>query len=171
MELTEASNLAQELMQRYGLTEWSFFFNRNKRRLGVCRQHAKTIELSEHYVVRNSLHHVRDTILHEIAHALVGTDHGHDEVWRAKCLELGCAPRACDNAAAMPVGEWQATCPGCRELFNRHRKPRNLRSLYCLACGPDKGKLIFASPRASYNRRIERAVKRPEAVQLMLNLF
>jgi len=32
---------------------------------------------------------VRDTLLHEIAHALVGTAHGHDEVWKAKCLEIG----------------------------------------------------------------------------------
>lgn len=170
MELAEAANLAQELMQRHGLDKWSFSFNRNKRRLGVCREHVKTIELSEHYVIRNSYQHVRDTVLHEIAHALVGTHHGHDEVWRDQCRQLGCAAKACDNAASMPVGEWQATCPGCRELFNRHRKPRNLRSLYCLACGPDKGKLVFASPRVSYTKRVVRAEQR-ETVQLMLNLF
>ena len=45
---------------------------------------------------------VRDTILHEIAHALVGPGHGHDAVWKAKCVEVGAKPEA---AAATP------TCP------------------------------------------------------------
>jgi SWI/SNF-related matrix-associated actin-dependent regulator 1 of chromatin subfamily A len=32
----------------------------------------------------------KDTILHEIAHAIVGPHHGHDEVWRGKAVEIGC---------------------------------------------------------------------------------
>jgi hypothetical protein len=53
----------------------------------------------------NPIPKTRDTILHEIAHALT-PGHNHDSVWRAKSIEIGCdgkrcygsdvrAPRAC----------------------------------------------------------------------------
>src|SRR5690242_13087862 len=82
----EARRLACELLDVHGLEGWSFAFNRSKRDLGICRFGPRLIELSVHFVERNAGKVVRDTLLHEIAHALVGPGHGHDAVWRRMCL-------------------------------------------------------------------------------------
>lgn len=135
-------SLAGELMTRHGLNGWAFRFNRRKRALGLCRYAARVIELSIYFVDRNSLEEIRDTVLHEIAHALVGPDHGHDAVWRAKCLEVGARPERCGQAD-MPEGRWQARCGGCGSQFSRHRKPQRLKGWFCRACGPERGGLTW----------------------------
>jgi predicted SprT family Zn-dependent metalloprotease len=135
-------NLAEELMARHGLAGWTFGFNRRKRTLGLCHHAARIIELSIYFVERNCLEEIRDTILHEIAHALVGPEHGHDVVWRAKCREVGARPERCGQAD-MPEGRWQARCNGCGSLFSRHRKPRRLKGWFCRACGPERGGLSW----------------------------
>ena len=145
MDLDKAKILARDLMNLYGLEEWSFKLNGRKRQLGVCKGSIKQIELSSHYVHQNAEAHVKDTILHEIAHALVGVEHGHSEVWKKMCLRVGCLPKACDETAILPKGAWQARCPGCMTHFNRHRKPQRLTGLYCKRCGPIKGRLLFAN--------------------------
>ena len=161
MQLSEAHDLAERFLDFHELTlrGWTFRFNRNKRRLGVCKQDERRIELSEHYVRHNNREHVIDTILHEIAHALVGTQHGHDDVWKSMCLRIGASPASCSSTAVMPEGYWQARCPGCTTVFTRHRRPRRLRGRYCVACGPERGQLIFSDvrvPRAP--RRIPAAM-------------
>jgi predicted SprT family Zn-dependent metalloprotease len=177
MEIAEAHDLAQRLIDFHGLTSrgWTFRFNRNKRRLGVCKQDDRRIELSEHYVHRNTREHVIDTILHEIAHALVGTQHGHDDIWKAMCLRIGASPASCSTTAVMPEGYWQAKCPGCATIFSRHRRPRRLRGRYCVACGPDRGQLVFADVRVVKPPRritlVEPIVAQEKPKQLLLKLL
>jgi predicted SprT family Zn-dependent metalloprotease len=138
----QVRNLALGLMTQHGLKGWSFDFNRHKRTLGVCRYEARAIELSVYLVYHNGPDEVRDTILHEIAHALVGPGHGHDAVWKAKAVEIGARPRSCGDAE-MPRGRWQAQCPRCGQDFSRHRRPRRLTGWFCQACGPERGKLTW----------------------------
>lgn len=144
--LTQAKTLATQLMALHGLTDWQFAFNTNKRRAGVCRYPVRgrpgRIELSKPYVVRNPTDEVRDTILHEIAHALVGPRHGHDDVWKAKCVEVGARPERCyGEAVEMPKGRWRATCGGCGREHDRHRRPKSLNGWHCRRCGKDRGAL------------------------------
>lgn len=129
------------LLQQHGLAGWRFVWNRRKTCMGLCRYERQTIELSAYFVARNGVEDIRDTLLHEIAHALVGEGHGHDSVWEAKCRELGAIPRRCGQAN-MPAGAWQATCPGCTTRFSRHRRPARGK-YYCKPCGPDRGGLAF----------------------------
>jgi predicted SprT family Zn-dependent metalloprotease len=170
MDLDHATEIALRLIRQRGLVDWSFKLNNNKRRLGACKEYIKCIELSQQYVLRNNIEHVTDTILHEIAHALVGVAHGHDQVWKEMCIRLGCTPKACEDEVDMPEGDWRAHCPSCKQLFHRHRKPVSLRGMYCIPCGPEAGRLTFSNAKINYQKRVEKA-SGSEHVQLMLKIF
>ncbi len=94
----EVRRLALRLMAQHGLHDWRFGYNKRKRSMGVCHYQGKLIELSVYLVDRNGEEEVRDTILHEIAHALVGPGHGHDKVCKRKCLKVGARPQRCGQA-------------------------------------------------------------------------
>lgn len=135
--------LASHLLAAHGLNDWSFSFNRSKREMGLCLYDPKLIQLSVHFVLLNDDAAVRDTLLHEIAHALVGPGHGHDRVWKRRCLEVGAIPeRLCDDVN-MPIGRWQAICGGCGMLHHRHRRPKHLIGWWCRHCGRERGRLAW----------------------------
>jgi predicted SprT family Zn-dependent metalloprotease len=140
----EVRRLALELMARHGLRGWSFAFNRSKLRLGLCRYGPQVIELSIHFIERNSEASIRDTLLHEIAHALAGRAAGHGSLWQTWCRRLGANPERLSFDAQMPQGRWQARCPGCGMLHDRHRKPKWMRGWSCRRCGPERGQLTWA---------------------------
>jgi predicted SprT family Zn-dependent metalloprotease len=139
---SQAQQLAVQLMKTHGLHDWRFQFNRRKETMGLCVYTRRIIELSLHFVERNPIEEIRDTILHEIAHALVGHEHGHDRVWQRKCIEIGARPERCGKAE-MPEGKWLAGCASCGKAFHRHRKPRRGRTWFCRGCGQERGKLTW----------------------------
>ena len=91
--LTYCYALASKLMTDHGLTEqgWKFDFSTSARRIAVCKHRIKTIEFSLHRLGSDRAA-IKDIILHEIAHALVGPKHGHDATWRAMCVRIGAKP-------------------------------------------------------------------------------
>jgi predicted SprT family Zn-dependent metalloprotease len=123
MILQDAEALAHQLMSVHGLSHWHFRFDRAVRRFGFCRYRVRRITLSKRFTLLNSEPEIRNTILHEIAHALVGPHHGHGRAWRAKARELGCnGSRCCDRSVVAPSAKWVAECPGCRRVVRRHRR-------------------------------------------------
>lgn len=136
MLLSEAKALAIELMDKHGLLDlrWSFEFDNAKRRFGCCRYGSKKITLSKELVSLNDTARVTNTILHEIAHALVGHGHGHDSVWKRKALEIGCDGNRCFSSKNTTLVEanYQAVCKKCGHTHNRHRLPK--RQTSCGAC-------------------------------------
>lgn len=131
MNINDAYTLATDLMRVYGLTTWVFEFDRARTRLGQCRYGSRTITLSAPLVIRNSESVVRNTILHEIAHALVPGDH-HGDRWRAKALEIGCTGERCFGSDVVtPTKRRIGRCPGCGLETRRHTVRRGLA---CTAC-------------------------------------
>jgi len=156
----EAHQLARHLLAVHRLSDWSFAFNRSKRQMGCCLYGPKTILLSRHFVERNSWDLIRDTLLHEIAHALVGPGHGHDAAWKAMCLRVGAKPERLSNEPDMPQGRWQASCNNCGVRFHKHRRPKRMKGWFCRRCGPDRGALVWslylACPASNGNGHVPR---------------
>jgi predicted SprT family Zn-dependent metalloprotease len=142
VQLFAAAALARRLMDQHGLREWGLAFDNAKTRAGVCRPSVRQLGLSRPLTQLHSDEEVRDTILHEIAHALVGTGHRHDGIWRAKAREIGCTGDRCVSSDAGQLSsDWTGRCPA-GHTFRRHRRP--MRAMSCSACSPafDPGALI-----------------------------
>jgi len=134
--LGAAIDLAAHLMQEHGLTGWRIKLDHARRRAGQCDFSNRIISLSRLYVRHATPEHIRDTILHEISHALVGPRHGHDAVWRQKAREIGCTATRC-HTLSFARARWVMRCPnGCFEV-ERHRRKSGL---VCASC---KGAVVF----------------------------
>jgi hypothetical protein len=133
VDLAEARRLAAELMTEHGLKDWRLAFDNARARFGFCRPARREIGLSRHLTLLSSEDEVRNTLLHEIAHALVGPQHGHDDVWRARALAIGCDGTRTDDLPEGAEGPWEGRCPA-GHVVHQHRRPTRVRS--CSTCTP-----------------------------------
>jgi predicted SprT family Zn-dependent metalloprotease len=132
LDLRTALIDARRRLHEHGLHDWTVGLDRAKRRAGACYFASRTISLSRPLTLLHDEAEVRDTVLHEIAHALVGPAHGHDAVWQAKAREIGCTGTRCLPADAPKVdGNWTGTCPA-GHAHTSHRRPERVRS--CPRC-------------------------------------
>ncbi len=134
MTLAEARQLATRLMRQHKLLpEWSFRFDRSKVRFGKCNYAKKEISLSRYLAALNSEAEVRDTILHEIAHALAPRGAGHGPKWRRLALVIGCNGMRCyGDEVVRPAPKYVGTCPSCKRVIYRHRRT----VIACGRCSP-----------------------------------
>jgi hypothetical protein len=132
VDLDQARRLAHELIDEHGLAGWRFEFDRAKRRAGICRHGQKVIGLSAPITRLHPETEVRDTLLHEIAHALAGPRAGHGPAWTATARRIGCSAERCvpEDAPAVP-GSWVGVCSRGHSV-DRHRRPE--RVLLCTLC-------------------------------------
>jgi SprT protein len=130
MTLSEVQELAHCLMRKHNLVpEWTFRFDRSRVRFGLCNYKKKVISLSRHLVELNSEDEIRETILHEIAHALAPRGAGHGPKWRSIAVSIGCNGRRCyGDEVTRPRPKYKGTCPGCKRIVYRHRRT-------VIACG------------------------------------
>lgn len=122
MELTQAKQLAQDLMRLHNLTGWNFKFDNAKTRVGFCRYRFKTISLSKYFVPKLTSEEVKDTILHEIAHAFTGKKNGHNHIWQQKAREIGCNAERLYRGEARVKPKFKGICPVCGKTIYRHRR-------------------------------------------------
>lgn len=136
MDLSKAFEMAMNEFGRHQLIDWTFKIDRCKRRFGNCSYNRRTISLSGPLTLLNSESEVRDTILHEIAHALVGRGHHHDITWQQKAASIGARPIRCYGAdIAVPTPKYIGRCTGCSAEWKRYKiTGRMLRSGYHPAC-------------------------------------
>jgi predicted SprT family Zn-dependent metalloprotease len=136
LNLFEARHLATTLLRQHELHDWTFRFDHARRRFGSCQPTRRLITLSRALTLLNGINQVRDTILHEIAHALTPGDN-HGAKWRAMCRRIGAKPERCyanDEviAPARREAPFQIGCTKCLWWVDRRRVTR--RQLQCKTC-------------------------------------
>lgn len=126
MRLIDAKVIADKKLIEHGLDNWTFKFDNAKKRFGVCRHTPKIISMSRSLVELNSEEQFMDTLLHEIAHALVGSGNGHNHIWKSKCVEIGCRPVRCYSSKTVKgvKGKYTLICENCGSKSERHKKTR-----------------------------------------------
>jgi predicted SprT family Zn-dependent metalloprotease len=138
--IERALHEARELIRLHGLhlLGWRAEVDNAKRRLGLCSHRKRVISLAHLHCLHSSPEAIRNTILHEIAHALVGPGKGHGPAWQAMASKIGARPERCStiedydkhNAGA----PWVAAC-GCQKFY-RYKKPR-AGKYFCKRCKAD----------------------------------
>ena len=120
-------------LEEHGLTTlgWSAGWDRARRRIGACWPKRKQITLSRVLTELNAEDQVRDTILHELAHALTFERHGrvrsHGAEWKAIARSLGASPRACSANGVLQPGRFALVHRLTGEVFRTYqRQPRQL---------------------------------------------
>ena len=133
--LIEIRQWAIEQMNQWGLIEknWAFVWdNKARRRYGQCRYSKKEIGVTKKLALINTIEETKDVVLHEIAHALSGARHGHDNVWKGWCRKVGARPERCYKPESK--GGTVKTVEGKYKLVNKdtgevyatyHRKPKH----------------------------------------------
>lgn len=130
---------AAEGMLRHGLDDWAFGFGRGKRTLGTTRVRAGaatgTIRISRHLVTDGTAEMLRDTLLHEIAHAVAYVRHGraamnHGPLWRAVAREIGARPEATCRAGPLVPAPHVLVCGRCGAEVGLYRRPKHPAEAY-----------------------------------------
>ena len=138
--------MAEELLSLHGLTDWSFRLDHARQRCGSCNYRDREISVSRHFAKLNDETEIRNTLLHEIAHALVGPNNAHNAKWQTVAKRIGARPEATNPNAEMPAPKWLLVCDDCNQVVaHRHRRQLNLERVRCAHCAPSGGKLRWKS--------------------------
>ena len=128
--LADIAAQANALFAQHQLTGWSFQFDNGRKRAGCCNYSQRVISVSHEYARHASAEDIRDTLLHEIAHALVGQAHGHDEVWRVQAVAIGCTGSRCHDLQFTPPRYIVRCAKGCWTATTERRQ----RGAICRQC-------------------------------------
>ena len=140
MGTTEVYKLVNDLMLKHTeLKTWGFAFHNKKVSFGTCSYSRKMIYLSSYFFSSMTDEAIKNVLTHEIAHALT-KGHGHDYIWRRKCIELGGNGERTENIEniihnnTVLQSKYTLTCPCCGVVIPKHKKPK-----YNSSCGKCSG--------------------------------
>lgn len=108
-------------MDEHGLSDWKFEFDRGTRRLGVTHIYGKKIGISKCFATMNTWTEVKETVLHEIAHALCGPGEHHGNRWRQTYIDIGGNPNR-DYSAIKTPPKKLGDCPNCKKVYKVRRR-------------------------------------------------
>lgn len=134
--LLSFESFAKELIIKHNLIDWKLVWDTKPttNRLGQCRYKKKEIGISLKSALILPENQVKDTILHEIAHALT-PGHHHDNIWKNKCRELGCRPERYADVKLDSLYKYKGACSHCNSIkFSNRNLNGNIKNYICVPC-------------------------------------
>lgn len=89
IKLLEVLFLSAELFKEYRIEGTEFAFGNHFGAYGTCHSNGELITLLLDHAIKSDMAEIKNTLLHEIAHALVGSKNGHNEVWQEQAKKMG----------------------------------------------------------------------------------
>ncbi len=138
---SEALIIGNELLKKHELAKqgWNIQFNKSTKYLAACWHQSKVIAVSVHLLNGADEGTFTNTMLHEIAHSMVGPHHGHDSVWKKTAIEIGCDGEPCGHF----------TIDATRNTDASEQKPRVHVAPITITC-PKCGKTAIETSRATF---------------------
>lgn len=125
---------AERLMSKHLSDGWRFEWDRAQRRLGCTHFMEAKITLSRILTPRRTQAAVTNTILHEIAHAIVGpVPAAHGAIWKGVARDIGCTAERCSNDVVVDY-KWAVHCNGCGARLARRLRKTDLKYRYSTCC-------------------------------------
>lgn len=117
---------AEAKLAEHGLAEkgWIFAWSTATVTLGFCKYNEKMITASSKLVKINSQKENEDTILHEIAHALAGSEAHHGPQWKRIAKRIGATPETTAKDTIELEPKYVVTAGGDEIFIRYQRKPR-----------------------------------------------
>lgn len=119
-----------KLMKDNGLGKWTVKLNSKRTSLAETFHSEKTIYFSKPFIMVADKSQVVGVTLHEVAHALVGAGHGHDKVFREKCVEISPNSDYAEHATSIQLKKYILTCPKCGQSGSNNKN----EDRYCGKC-------------------------------------
>lgn len=101
------------------------------------------------FIGEDPLGHVRETLLHELAHLLAYHRYGHKILahgneWKRACADLGIPGESATHRLPLPSRQlkkkWSYTCPVCFEITNRVKRMRGISACYSCCLKHNRGR-------------------------------
>jgi hypothetical protein len=120
----------KRLLEERGLTGWTVVFESSISRGGRCHHDSKTIGYAVPFMLYASDEQRRNTMLHEVAHAVTGPGHGHDAAWKRLFLRLGGNGSALSEYPKEVFTHenfvWLSSCPTCKDVTGMKQAPQTV---------------------------------------------
>lgn len=134
----QALQMTRDLLAKHDLSNLEVTLSKTKRALGRCfflNKKPVRIDLSSHWLAYLSEDEIRDTILHEIAHAKAGVEAGHGYKWKATAQAIGANPKRTADLPPQLLEKFQqdkanyvAVCQACENKHYFHRFTKNWKN-------------------------------------------
>lgn len=117
------------LLTQHGKHDWQVGWDSAKRRAGATHFQTKRITYSRVLMPKYPLAVQWQVMLHEVAHALLGPRHGHNQTWKDTVRALGGTPSVTlsPELPSAPA-RWVGVCPQCSKKRELHSAPRRVVS-------------------------------------------
>lgn len=124
-------------IKEFNIKDWKLILDKSpsaKYTLGITDYNFKVVKISYHFLrgPTTTEKEIRNTILHELAHVLVGSHHDHDKVWKTVALKIGCDGKVC-SPMALPNAKFIMFCKK-RCFANTYQTKPNNTNKVCAKC-------------------------------------